>query len=201
MMKTTLGVNVAVPVLALHRSARAWLAAAAVAAATVAQGTVLWSYDSETGRITQVGDMTVPWVFGITSDGALSLVTQGDSKVLDLRTSVLPAEVPVIKTWNINTSSFLHKSAAELPTTTVHFPERINSFGYMSVYCWYSMNTVTWPTNLTSIGDYAFEGAAFTSLELPDTVTSIGRLAFNKCTKLTTVKMPAKLSSCSYGIF
>ncbi|MBR2300293.1 MAG: leucine-rich repeat protein [Alphaproteobacteria bacterium] len=43
---------------------------------------------------------------------------------------------------------------------------------------------------LTSIGQYAFQGTNITSIDIPDTVTSIGGAAFHSCSKLTSLYIP-----------
>lgn len=48
-------------------------------------------------------------------------------------------------------------------------------------------------TNTTEIGDYAFSGMGITSIEIPESVQSIGKYAFNKCVNLTTVTFNEKI--------
>jgi hypothetical protein len=49
-----------------------------------------------------------------------------------------------------------------------------------------SIQRVTIGSNVTKIGDYAFDGcSALVSIDLPEALTSIGAYAFRKCTSLT----------------
>ena len=49
-------------------------------------------------------------------------------------------------------------------------------------------------SGLTTIGAYAFEGADFTSVTIPSTVTTICEGAYSDCPKLTTVTIPASVT-------
>ena len=45
------------------------------------------------------------------------------------------------------------------------------------------------------IGDYAFSGSGLTSVTIPDSVISIGELAFYDCSGLTSVTIPDSVTS------
>ena len=65
-----------------------------------------------------------------------------------------------------------------------------------------SLNSVTIPNSVTSIGDYAFyECTSLNSVIIPDSVTSIGVGAFNGCTKLTSVTIPDSVTSIGIYAF
>lgn len=58
------------------------------------------------------------------------------------------------------------------------------------------------PNNITSIGDFAFEGCnSLTSVEIGNNVTSIGYDAFDDCTSLTSVEIPNNVKSIDYKAF
>jgi len=60
-------------------------------------------------------------------------------------------------------------------------------FGYPNT----SVTSINIPNSVTSIGDYAFLGcASLTSVNIPNSVTSIGSSAFENCTSLTSVTIP-----------
>lgn len=61
---------------------------------------------------------------------------------------------------------------------------------------------VTFPSNLTSIGDYAFDSCANTfPYSLPDGVTSIGINAFYGCTNLALTSLPEGVTSIGSSAF
>ncbi len=53
----------------------------------------------------------------------------------------------------------------------------------------------------TSISDWAFWGCYFTSIYIPDSVTSIGTAAFDACWGLTTITLPKSISEIGRLIF
>ena len=58
------------------------------------------------------------------------------------------------------------------------------------------------PTNLTSIGDWAFSGcSSLTSITIGNSVTSIGDWAFEYCRALTSVTIPNSVTSIGEGAF
>lgn len=60
----------------------------------------------------------------------------------------------------------------------------------------------TIPSNVTSIGDYAFERCAgLTNVIIPNSVTSIEDNAFRECISLTNVTIPNGVTYIGYGVF
>lgn len=58
------------------------------------------------------------------------------------------------------------------------------------------------PNSVTSIGDVAFEGCSgLTSITIPNSVTTIGEAAFRNCSDLTSVTIPNDLYSISNSAF
>jgi hypothetical protein len=62
--------------------------------------------------------------------------------------------------------------------------------------------TYTIPSNVTSIGKYAFYGCKYLiSINLPQSVTSIGQGAFTLCSGLTSVSIPSSVTSIEKNAF
>ena len=58
------------------------------------------------------------------------------------------------------------------------------------------------PNSVTSIGNYAFERcSSLTSIEIPSSVTSIGDWAFSSCTGLTSIEIPEGVTSIGVSVF
>lgn len=58
------------------------------------------------------------------------------------------------------------------------------------------------PNNVTSIGDYAFDGCtSLTSITIPNSVTSIGDYAFEDCTGITSIIIPDSVSKMGTLVF
>ena len=62
------------------------------------------------------------------------------------------------------------------------------------------MNT-TIPNSVTSIGRLAFRGLEISSIDIPNSVTSIGPGAFERCIKMTTIVIPNSVTEIGREIF
>lgn len=73
----------------------------------------------------------------------------------------------------------------------------------ISPYCFYdsrSITSVNIPNSVTSIGSYAFSNTNITSINIPDSVTSIGRNAFSNV-PLTSVIIPSSIKIIKEATF
>lgn len=61
-------------------------------------------------------------------------------------------------------------------------------------------SNITLPSNVTTIGQYAFSRNSITSITLPNTITSIGEGAFNQ-NSLTSITIPSSLTTISSSLF
>jgi len=64
-----------------------------------------------------------------------------------------------------------------------------------------SIESLTLPDSLMSIGDAAFNGCSFKSITLPDNIQSIGKDAFSANSSLEYVKLPQNLQSIGESAF
>ena len=62
--------------------------------------------------------------------------------------------------------------------------------------------SITIPSSVTSIGNYAFSGSSgLTAVIIPNSVTSIGEYAFQNCSGLTSITIPSSVTSIGEGAF
>ena len=91
--------------------------------------------------------------------------------------------------------------------TTVKLPSRLEILGNRAFQNCTKMNAITFTDkdidststsdkgNLKRIGDYCFLSNGFLKIDIPDSVEYIGQYAFQKCTKLTAITIPAMVNN------
>ena len=109
-----------------------------------------------------------------------------------LTTITIPSSVEMI-----DDSSF--KVCVNL--TSVTFNEGIKTIGREAFKNSKRLANVNFPSSLTEIGTDAFNHTGFTSIELPDTITSIGRQAFAYCENLESATLTMHENMQSEGLF
>ena len=85
--------------------------------------------------------------------------------------------------------------------TSVTFNEGIKTIGREAFKNSKRLANVNFPSSLTEIGTDAFNHTGFTSIELPDTITSIGRQAFAYCENLESATLTMHENMQSEGLF
>ena len=86
--------------------------------------------------------------------------------------------------------------------TSVTIPTSVTSIGNYAFYKCSSLTSVSIPNSVTSIGNYAFyKCSSLTSVSIPNSVTSIGDKAFYECSSLTSVTIPNSVTSIGDDIF
>ena len=64
-----------------------------------------------------------------------------------------------------------------------------------------SINSVSLPDTLNTIGNYAFSFSGITEIVIPDGTTTIGYFAFGGCEKLESITIPASIKSLGEQLF
>lgn len=64
-----------------------------------------------------------------------------------------------------------------------------------------TVETVVFSADMTSIGNYAFQGTGLTEVTIPEGVTKIGKTAFYNCVSLQAVSLPSTLKTIGSGAF
>ena len=126
----------------------------------------------------------------ITFDRDLSVITGGAFQHEHLLTSIsIPDQVTTIDGcafwWCENLQSI------KLPSNLLTLDAAFH----------YGLNTITLPYGLTSIGEESFYGCYFSAIDIPNSVTEIGPLAFENCQNLVTVNIPESVTSIGKSVF
>ena len=83
----------------------------------------------------------------------------------------------------------------------VTFGEGITHIGDKT-FSWYTvLESITLPTTLVSIGDYAFIGTSINNIQLWEGLESIGESAFAQCKSLTEINIPNNIYTINNGVF
>ncbi|MBQ4112212.1 MAG: leucine-rich repeat domain-containing protein, partial [Clostridia bacterium] len=81
------------------------------------------------------------------------------------------------------------------------FTEELERYQAQKIAPW-AFSRIELPDTVTSIGDGAFSGCSnLTSITIPDAVTSIGDGAFSGCSNLTSITIPDSVTSIGNGAF
>lgn len=75
------------------------------------------------------------------------------------------------------------------PIISIALPTSLKSIGYAAFAGCDKLTTVTFPSQLDSIGSYAFSSSGITSVTLPAAVRVVGDGAFSRCSSLTTAQV------------
>ena len=85
--------------------------------------------------------------------------------------------------------------------TSLTLPSGVTEIGDYA-FCGSGLTSLTLPSGVTKIGDYAFRDCSgLTSLTLPSDVTEIGNAAFEGCSGLASLTLPSGVTKISYSAF
>ena len=105
-------------------------------------------------------------------------------------------------TRSIGDCAFAGNLFSRLSLQSVTIPDSVTSIGDWAFSWCSSLHSVTIPDSVTSIGDSAFWGcSSLQSVTIPDSVTSIGGSAFSCCTSLHSVTIPDSVTSIGDSAF
>jgi hypothetical protein len=117
---------------------------------------------------------------------------------------VIPEGVTIIYNGNFQgyDGAFHGAFAGCTQLTTVTLPSTLTHIGNFAFRGCRSLRTITVPISVTSIGNSAFQGCtSLRNITLPDNLTSIGNNAFADCSVLQTIELPNSLTSIGRGAF
>ena len=144
------------------------------------------------------------------SDGAAGTVQAGNgwsSMNISKSTVIIPETVTDTDGSSYTVVSIGKKAfdniSGECSVNNITIPATVTSIGDGAFSDLTSLSSVTFVegSGLLSIGDNAFDSTSISSIELPDTVTTIGESAFTKCRYLSAIDLPEALTSLGDSAF
>ena len=103
---------------------------------------------------------------------------------------------------NWNNSSSVPWNSFYYSIQTVSLPNGLTSIGKYAFSSCNRISAITIPNSVISIGDYAFRGCSgLTSATIGNSVTSIGNYAFSSCSGLTSITIPNSVTSIGVSAF
>jgi len=106
----------------------------------------------------------------------------------------LPEEIAGLTVTGIGERAFADSAVSQL-IWKVYMHDAITSIG-KEAFQGLRIESIDIPNSVTSIGDRAFSGCTrLDNVTIPESVTSIGGAAFAECTSLTTLRLPANVTS------
>lgn len=166
------------------------------------------------------------WIYAIHSDNAEIIQIIEEKKVTPPNDSFDDCFYESIKCHNINISDYLLDNLMKkgtktdgsiirnfmsvflfnynyyyLPTNILNFISNPSKVYLLSYFC-SSLNKITIPTSITSIGANAFKQCvSLVEILIPSSVKSIGNGAFSECSALKSITIPSSVDSIAISLF
>ena len=142
--------------------------------------------DGNAVTVTETVDAEKPANAGVTASGNCGI--NGDNVTWELSEGVL-----TIKGSGQMSSSYGNGDAPwyneyQASITSIVIENGVTSIGNSAFYALYNATTVSIPSTVTTIGEFAFTRCGITSVNIPASVTNIYDNAFSGCENLKTVK-------------
>ncbi len=163
--------------------------------ATSADGSVSYS---DKAKITATENITLYAKWGMTAAAAIAEIssfTDGEEHTVAVAGTITADDIAKIKEA-INGNSNHPQIILDLGGTTglTEIPsEAFKECRYLTC--------VNIPSSVTSIGRYAFSDSPLSSVTIPSSVTSIGDYAFSRCARLKSVAIPESVTSIGNNVF
>ena len=156
--------------------------------------TVIWPNDPKFNCIEGLVFAGCKMLRGITLPGNIKAIGRYSFSGSGLEAIVFPDGVETIGAGAFSDCENL---------TTVELP---NNFKYNCIedYVFSGCKGLKWitiPSNIRAIGYSTFSNSGLTTIELPDSVRTIGERAFSDCKNLTKVKLPSNIRAIDYSTF
>ena len=121
---------------------------------------------------------------------------------------ITTAQAAAVTTWfeggynNTSTNPFCKNSYVDSFDEFGTYFTGVSEIGVDAFQDCYNMQSITLPSSLTYIPDYAFSGcSSLGSVTIPAAVTSIGSRVFDGCTLLESMNIPENVSSIGSRVF
>ena len=105
----------------------------------------------------------------------------------------------------VNAAVNVFATCTNISSVTITGSDAMTDYDDSRYWPWYYSTadsiSVTISEGITHIGDYAFNLAGISEINLPSTITSIGESAFNGCQNISEIVIPAKVTSIESNAF